>query len=325
MNKTCLESCYWHCCEKWFCYDESIALWEDPDAEQRNHIGWDNMAYWDSISVIANRNVVTIQPLAETKPPQQQLLSVNIDDQFNLQDDLHRRLSEVFQHSSMLKEDPPKSGENEKQVTFHLASDDSDKALNEATNQYCNFETTPTQDNEFNTLKESKDKESKNGDTVDAPLHKFPEKAILKNRMSADNFPTTSRYTENQPPDKIQANIFTISGPPPLNKKPTELRLIKQNSMPNFYIETPEISDVPPITADQILTSPVLPNTPQFTYDLRSIVELETNKKQTNAEIEASEKSKRLVNIRKKIAPLIIKTPSLRNITLKHNMEKYPS
>jgi hypothetical protein len=68
----CFETCYWHLIEKRFCYDESIALYEVPEKEEKNNNFFDNMAFYDSVSVIAGRAIVTIDPLPEEKPIVQQ-------------------------------------------------------------------------------------------------------------------------------------------------------------------------------------------------------------------------------------------------------------
>ena len=69
---SCLETCYWHLIEKRFCYDESIALYEVPEKEEKNNNCFDNLAFYDSVSVIAGRAIVTIDPLPEEKPIVQQ-------------------------------------------------------------------------------------------------------------------------------------------------------------------------------------------------------------------------------------------------------------
>lgn len=62
----CFESCYWHLIEKRFCFDEEIALYQEPfRKEEKNNNMFDNMAFYDSVSVIAGRAIVTIDPLPE--------------------------------------------------------------------------------------------------------------------------------------------------------------------------------------------------------------------------------------------------------------------
>lgn len=309
-----MESCYWHCCEKWFCYDESIALWEDPEAECRNQNGWDNMAYWDSIAVIANRSIVTIQPTSENKiiqlPPQLILPNEDITDQLNLQEDLHRRLSEVFQHSSMLKDTPlnniNEADEVDSSTTLQLPPAKVIFTLDDETEK----------DNEYNTLKESRSHEQLN--TIQEVAENTTMDYIKSG--SAEDLPTAIVPVAGLFEAKSHERIY-----PMLSRRPTELRLIKQSSMPNFYVETPDLSGMPPpLSHEKILTSPILPNTPKFKYDLRSIVEIEKNK-QADEVSETEQKSKRLIHLRKKIAPLIIKKPSLKNLTLKPNNENHPS
>lgn len=66
-NSRCLETIYWHLIEKRFCYDESIALYEEPEEpsvikEEKNNNMFDNMAFYDSVAIIAGRSIVTIDP-----------------------------------------------------------------------------------------------------------------------------------------------------------------------------------------------------------------------------------------------------------------------
>ncbi|XP_031344614.1 uncharacterized protein LOC116171773 isoform X1 [Photinus pyralis] len=62
--KFCLESCYWHLIEKRFCYDESIALYEEPAKPiEKSTNAFDNIAFYDQVALIAGRSIVTIEPL----------------------------------------------------------------------------------------------------------------------------------------------------------------------------------------------------------------------------------------------------------------------
>ncbi|KAK5648989.1 hypothetical protein RI129_003881 [Pyrocoelia pectoralis] len=66
----CLESCYWHLIEKRFCYDESIALYEEPSKPIEKSINaFDNIAFYDQVSLIAGRSIVTIEPLPKKPKP----------------------------------------------------------------------------------------------------------------------------------------------------------------------------------------------------------------------------------------------------------------
>ncbi|CAG9856226.1 unnamed protein product [Phyllotreta striolata] len=68
----CWESCWWNLVEERFCFDETIANYEEPivkDAEKNNNF-CENMAFYDSVSVIAGRAIVTIEPLPEKKKKQ---------------------------------------------------------------------------------------------------------------------------------------------------------------------------------------------------------------------------------------------------------------
>ncbi|XP_044746830.1 uncharacterized protein LOC123308292 isoform X2 [Coccinella septempunctata] len=62
--QSCLETLWWHMIEKRFCFDDEIALYEVPETspEKNNNI-FENAVFYDSVSVIAGRSVVTIEPL----------------------------------------------------------------------------------------------------------------------------------------------------------------------------------------------------------------------------------------------------------------------
>lgn len=66
----CLESCYWHLIEKRFCYDESIALYEEPPKTiEKSTNAFDNIAFYDQVALIAGRSIVTIEPLPKKPKP----------------------------------------------------------------------------------------------------------------------------------------------------------------------------------------------------------------------------------------------------------------
>lgn len=67
-----METIYWHLIEKHFCWDETIALYEDPETHEeyeKNNNMFDNLAFYDSVAKIAGRAIVTIEPPDQkTKP-----------------------------------------------------------------------------------------------------------------------------------------------------------------------------------------------------------------------------------------------------------------
>ena len=90
----------------------------------------------------------------------------------------------------------------------------------------------------------------------------------------------------------------------------TELPLIRQSSIPKFYIDTPEVNQTESsiiLTPSTALTSPIRPNTGNFNFDLRSIVNIENERSQTKVE---TRENKRLAQIRQKMNPLKIKRQS---------------
>ncbi|KAL3288824.1 hypothetical protein HHI36_003272 [Cryptolaemus montrouzieri] len=77
--QSCLETIWWHLIEKRFCYDENIALYDvEKIHEEKNNNIFENMAFFDSVSVIAGRSVVTIDSPKKFQIPviQQPRLSI---------------------------------------------------------------------------------------------------------------------------------------------------------------------------------------------------------------------------------------------------------
>ncbi|RZB39435.1 uncharacterized protein BDFB_001471, partial [Asbolus verrucosus] len=253
----CLETCYWHLIEKRFCYDESIALYEVPEKEEKNNNFFDNMAFYDSVSVIAGRAVVTIDPLPEEKPIVQQptrKLRWQNDETDHNKENISKSVPVIYEMAEEEKEEKSKSKEETK--TQDGVTSQADK----------------TDRPKLETLKPENLE----------PEVEIRRKSLKERRMSK------SLYL------KID--------------QPKEIPIIRQQSMPKFYLDTPEDRDQTTSmfrTPSVALTSPV-PKSSAFVYDLYSVVQMERERAQNMSNQvpvhrKESERSSRLMQIRDKI------------------------
>ncbi|CAH0552016.1 unnamed protein product [Brassicogethes aeneus] len=231
----CLETCYWHMVEKRFCFDESIALYEDPvRKEEKNNNMFDNRAFYDSVSVIAGRAIVTIDPLPPKKDQpivvQPKRLKWHSTSSKSLIRSLSKSVPAIFVDKS---NETSESSEDEKKVEIV------EPAI-------------PLEPSKAVSTPEVNQKPSlldPNG--LEQPTRK---KSLRERRMSKS----------------LYLKIDAI---------PKEVPIIRQQSMPKFYLDTPEDnqSDSTLCRAPSaILTSPVI-NNPNG-YDLYSIVQIEKTK-----------------------------------------------
>ncbi|KYB26400.1 uncharacterized protein LOC103313705 isoform X2 [Tribolium castaneum] len=259
----CLESCYWHLIEKRFCYDESIALYEVPEKEEKNNNFFDNMAFYDSVSVIAGRAVVTIDPLPEEKPivqqPTRRLRWENEQLGQNRWEKLSKSVPAIFDAAK-------KEEEREKIEAEKRAEDEGNSGQNP---------------------------EPEPRDSVDKPKLETlkPENLVpeIRRRSLAERRLSKSLYL------KID--------------QPKEIPIIRQQSMPKFYVDTPEERDQQHTsmfrTPSSALASPV-PKSSAFVYDLYSVVQMERERvKHMDTQVpvhrKESDRSSRLLQIRDKI------------------------
>ncbi|XP_044263604.1 uncharacterized protein LOC123010631 isoform X1 [Tribolium madens] len=259
---SCFESCYWHLIEKRFCYDESIALYEVPEKEEKNNNFFDNMAFYDSVSVIAGRAVVTIDPLPEEKPivqqPTRKLRWENEVLGQNRWEKLSKSVPAIFDAAK--KEEEKQKSEEEKKTEHE---------------------------------RKNNDKSDKSRDAVDKPKLETlkPENLVpeIRRRSLAERRLSKSLYL------KID--------------QPKEIPIIRQQSMPKFYVDTPEERDQQHTsmfrTPSSALASPV-PKSSAFVYDLYSVVQMERERvKHMDTQVpvhrKESDRSSRLLQIRDKI------------------------
>lgn len=262
---SCIESCYWHLIEKRFCYDESIALYEEPRkwVEREKSNAFENMAFYDQVSLIAGRSIVTIDPLPkEPKPIEHQPIrrirwwEDNIDERHKeneTKNKQHLKPSVVPTIYESSAEDLTSSMEEVDSIITKKVSIKIHLDTKNDTNE-------KEQDKESSTDTKSLSNTSASQSllNVNDPV-KLRKKSLKERRMSRS---------------------LTLS-----IDRTLELPVIRQISMPKFYIDTPEINQTDscilnaPSTA---LTSPVVPRSQFGFFDLRSIVQMENEHRSSN-------------------------------------------
>ncbi|XP_063919456.1 uncharacterized protein LOC135134654 isoform X2 [Zophobas morio] len=262
----CLETCYWHLIEKRFCYDESIALYEVPEKEEKNNNCFDNLAFYDSVSVIAGRAIVTIDPLPEEKPivqqPTRKLRWQNEVRNRIIPQEITRAIPRI---SESCEEDYGNHAEKRKSD-----SDTEEKKLTQA----------PKPEPDTPDLPDKPKLETLKPENLE-PEVEIRRKSLKDRRMSK------SLYL------KID--------------QPKEIPIIRQQSMPKFYLDTPDDQASTSMfrTPSAALTSPV-PKSSAFVYDLYSVVQMERARVQNMGghvpiHRKESDRSSRLLQIRDKI------------------------
>jgi len=228
-------------------------MYEVPEKEEKNNNFFDNMAFYDSVSVIAGRAVVTIDPLPEEKPIVQQPT---------------RKLRWQEEELPMKKNSISKSVP----TIYEVTDEDS-----------------PEEKSEDDHIKEK----SKSEDKIDVR----PKMATLSPE-SLDSVIELRRKSLRE--RRMSKSLYLQIG------HPKEIPLIRQQSMPKFYLDTPDESQTAsffrsPSTA---LMSPI-PSQPAFLYDLSSVVQMEKEREQTESPKDTDKSSKplntRLTQIKERI------------------------
>ncbi|XP_076268590.1 uncharacterized protein LOC143201424 isoform X4 [Rhynchophorus ferrugineus] len=265
---SCLETCYWNFVEEKFCFDESIALYEEPvkRTNEKNNNMFDNMVFYDSVAVIAGRAIVTIDPLPDKKKDPK---SVVIEQP--------RRLKWPKQNSKDLGPDYLKT------VPF---------IVEEKGGKKCVSETDGTESETHEKLLSPKQ------------LTKLADKFPIKKSVSFHNIPdktSSSSSDDNEAKSKSTGLILQEEDEVTIRKKslrerrmskslslkidfPKELPIIRQNSVPKFYLDTPEENQIKDSTLvrnlSTVLKSPMTASS-EINFDLKSVVQIEMDRQST--------------------------------------------
>lgn len=241
---------------------------------------FDNMAFYDSVAVIAGRAVVTIDPLPEK--PKQQLPIVQ-------QPTKRLRWWEDDDRNEKTKETVPYIAEEKSEGS--ISSDEGIEIKNTGS---VSADEKPDKEEETEKLEVKKEQRS-------SSVNKLSRAQTL---AVIDDGKRGLRLRERRMSRSQTFNFNTGA----------ELPLVRQLSMPKFYLDTPDVTQTeltivkPPSSA----LSPVQPGINQFNFDLRSVVQMEKEKEKGEARVSVPvhgepERSSRLAQIRGKLNPLKIK------------------
>lgn len=245
------------------------------------------MAFFDSVSIIAGRAIVTIDPLPEKQkehpvvhqPKRIKWFEVGDDDKTNEEND----------EKSNNKENIPVMNANS-------AHSDSDKQDNVSSKNALNLsvQTLNLKDSTFEKAVKTRDQRSPSV----SKLNRAQTLAVIRND---DDIQMRKKGLRERRMSRSQTFNFNNN---------IELPLIRQASMPKFYLDTPDYTDSAIAKTPGTALSPV--PTSRFDFDLRSVVQLEKDKEMENKSGQVPvhgdpERSSRLAHIRGKLRPLKIK------------------
>ncbi|CAH1972491.1 unnamed protein product [Acanthoscelides obtectus] len=327
----CLESCYWHLIEKRFCFDESIALYSEPvisgdGKEEKNNNLFDNIAFYDSVAVIAGRAVVTIDPLPATDKKKDPVEEDNVivqqprrltwrERMKNDRNKNHpRNLPALEEKTEPTREEPTKAIARIEELknderTFKASS------LSSAPSPAFTLDVTTSEDEEEDTSRiQTTRRESVDQDPKFSAMNKsFSCGSILDiSKDPPDSIPTVKSENSLLDDMKVELRKKSISERR-LSKSlylkidfPKELPIIRQSSVPKFYLDTPEQNQTEssliktPLTA---LQSPMICDKDGFCFDLKSVVQMQNLKQQVQPENPNNihRESSRLTHIKEKI------------------------
>ncbi|XP_017786356.1 PREDICTED: uncharacterized protein LOC108569348 [Nicrophorus vespilloides] len=261
-----LETIYWHCFEKHFCYDKSIAEYDveenaSPEKEpakqrtqeEKNNQMFDNMAYYDNVAIIANRAIFCIEP-----PKAQEEIPVVTQQPAKRQ--------KWWQNSPTSTPSP----ERPNKPIFIIHECDTSSSSANSTDSLATI-----REENLNTASLNID------NTLCVPV-KMRKKSLHERRVSKS-------LTLNI--DKIDMPIIRQSSFPKFYLDTPELNQVHDSSI----IRSPI----------QALETPIQPNS-EFKFDLRSVVQLEKERSMTQLAHTSSQKDNRFIHIKDKLKPLKI-------------------
>lgn len=244
---------------------------------------FDNQAFYDSVSVIAGRAIVTIDPLPEKPKQEEPIVQQPRRIRWWEGDDDTDDASPDTENIPIVIEDKSKSASVSCETLL-----DSRNLLNLNVDSSVTSKDSPEEKREPKRDQRSpsisKLGRAQTLAVIDDEI-KMRKKSLRERRMS-----------------RSQTFTFNTS---------SELPLIRQLSMPKFYLETPEADQIESaiVKTPSSALSPVQPRN-RFNFDLRSVVQMEKEKDyyQTHAPVHGEqERSSRLAHIRGKLNPLKIK------------------
>lgn len=249
---------------------------------------FENMAFFDSVSIIAGRAIVTIDPIPEkTKQPPV----------------VHqpKRIKWFVQDDDKKNEENDKKSNNKENIPVintNNADSDSDKQDDVSSKNSLNLSVN-TQGSKDSILEKPGQRRDQRSPSV-SKLNRAQTLAVIRND---DDIQMRKKGLRERRMSRSQTFNFNYNNN-------IELPLIRQSSMPKFYLDTPDQTDSAMVKTPGTALSPV--PTTRFDFDLRSVVQLEKDKememKSGHVPVHGDpERSSRLAQIRGKLRPLKIK------------------
>nr|CAI5850250.1 unnamed protein product [Callosobruchus analis] len=287
--------------EKRFCFDESIALYSEPvvaGKEEKNNNLFDNIAFYDSVSVIAGRAVVTIDPLPAADKKDDVIVQQprRLTWQERLKNDRntsHQRALPALEEKAEPKKEKPASISRIEELK------NEERAIKESSLSNARMFTLESGTNEEDEENSSKSLDTRRGSIdQDSKLSAINKSFSCGSILDVSKEPNDSRTTfksENNLMDDMKVELRKKSlSERRLSKSlylkidyPKELPIIRQSSVPKFYLDTPEQNQTEstliktPLTA---LQSPMICDKDGFCFDLKSVVQMEKLKQQVQKE-----------------------------------------
>ncbi|XP_056641422.1 uncharacterized protein LOC130448191 [Diorhabda sublineata] len=251
--QSCLESCYWHLIEERFCFDESIATYQESiTKEEKNNNFCDNMAFYDSVSVIAGRAIVTIDPLPVKK-------------------EKSPIISQPRKRNFMIKSKSQSSMQRVTPVILETNYDLEEKDCNSLANDSKYLEKNDEEDSCTNIVKKTVSFEDISDRTFENSVADTP--AISENTFLSPPPTVETRKKSLMERRQSRSLHLNIDGS-------KEVPIIRQSSVPKFFLETPDTNQYDSILVKSPLTalqSPIICKD-GFCYDLKSVVQIESEK-----------------------------------------------
>ncbi|XP_060521329.1 uncharacterized protein LOC132698979 isoform X2 [Cylas formicarius] len=262
----CFESCYWHFIEERFCFDKNIALYEEPvkKSSEKNNNLFDNMAFYDSVSVIAGRSIVTIDPMPVKK---------------------NEAVIEQPRKRPLWPSHNSKDLEPDYLKPSRLPAEDRGSDPN-STDTGNDTDTQRT----LIVKKERKKLDEKFPIKKSVSFHNIPDKSSSdesdeKTKSSGENLSIPEEDVGGQRKKSLRERRMSKS----LYLKidfPKEVPIIRQNSVPKFFMDSPEENQIRDSsltkTPTTILKSPLTASL-DFDFDLYSVVQIEKSRIAENA------------------------------------------
>lgn len=254
---------------------------------------FENMAFFDSVSIIAGRAIVTIDPLPEKQKELPVIHQPKRIKWFEVEDDDNEENADKFNNK-----------DNIPVINAHKVDSDSDKQDHVSSKNALNLsvKTHDSNDSIFEKAVKARDQRSPSV----SKLNRAQTLAVIRND---DDIQMRKKGLRERRMSRSQTFNFNNN---------IELPLIRQASMPKFYLDTPDYTDSAVVKTPGTALSPV--PTFRFDFDLRSVVQLEKDKEMENKAGHVPvhgdpERSSRLAQIRGKLRPLKIKRqPSVSNL-----------